>query len=265
MHWVDTHVHLDCKQYEGRVDEVLARAADAGVLQLLCVGTGLSSARRAVEIAESHAGVFAVVGFDPHNCGEVADSDFDELISLARRERVVAIGEIGLDYYHDSHPRPVQRGVFARQLGLAAAAGMPVCIHTRDAAEDTRAILREGVGPAGGVMHCFSGDGGFAEFCLGLGMYLSAAGPVTYPKADALREVFRGVPAERLLLETDSPYLTPQVLRGRTNEPAYLVHTAEVLARVRGMDPLELAETTTANAGRLFGLPAADLLRAKDV
>lgn len=265
MELVDTHAHLDCAQYGGRLEDVLDRARSRGVAQVICIGASPASAGKAVEIAERFPGVFGVVGIDPHTCGEASDADFDRLAEIIRHERVVGIGEIGLDYYHDRHPRPVQRDVFARQLALAAELGMPVSIHTREAREDTCSILRE-YAPSlpGGVMHCFSGDRYFAEFCLGLGFYISAAGPLTYPRSEGLRAVFSVLPEERILLETDAPYLAPQPYRGRTNEPAYLVHTAEAVAAARFVDIEKLARSTTENARRLFGLPADDLLKEGD-
>jgi TatD DNase family protein len=251
----DTHCHLDDERYETDRAAVVARARAAGVTRLVTVGYDLASSRRAVELAAALPGVYAVVGVHPHDAAGVPPDYLEELRQLARAPRVVAIGEIGLDFYRDLSPRPVQREVFVAQLYLARELGLPVVIHCREALGEVYAILRREAVGLSGVMHCFSGSWEEAKRFLALGFYLSIAGPVTFAGARRPVEVARQVPLERLLLETDAPYLTPEPHRGKRNEPAYLVPTAQKVAAIRGICIEELAAATTANAARLFGLP----------
>ncbi|HYO62283.1 MAG TPA: TatD family hydrolase [Pyrinomonadaceae bacterium] len=258
--FVDSHAHIDGEEFDADRDEVVARARAAGVRALLNVGTGDphgGNLERAVEVAESYEGVWAAVGVHPHDARLFDGAAEERLVSLVRRSsRVVAWGEIGLDYHYDNSPREVQQEVFARQLRLAREAGLPVVIHSREAGEDTARILREELAgaPRGGVMHCFGGGPALAEAALELGFMLSFAGNVTFKKAEPLREVARVVPLERLLVETDCPYLAPVPLRGRRNEPAFVVETARFLASLRGLEAAELGRQTAENFARLFGL-----------
>ncbi len=260
--FVDSHAHIDGEEFDADRDEVVGRARAAGVRAILNVGTGdphAGNLERAVRVAESYEGVYAAVGVHPHDAKLYDDEAERRLLELTRPGgRVVAWGEIGLDYHYDHSPREVQREVFARQLRLARGAGLPVVIHSREADEETVEILRAELGTsARGVLHCFGGGPRMAEAALGLGFYISFAGNVTFKKADALREVALTVPAERLLVETDCPYMAPVPLRGRRNEPAYVVETAGLLAALRGVEPEELGRTTSENFCRLFGVELA--------
>jgi len=253
---VDTHCHLDPQYFPGGPDEVLARARAAGVSGFVVVGVGsdLGPARAAIALAArlpSQAG--AAVGVHPHDAVTLDDASYGELATLARDPHVVAVGEIGLDYHYDHSPRDVQRATFARLVGLARDLGKPIVVHTRSAPADTLDVLTsEGAGDVGGVIHCFSEDRAFAERALDLGFYLSMSGIVTFKSTAAIQDVARWAPADRLLVETDSPYLAPVPLRGKPCEPAYVVHTARRVAELRGVALEELAETTTTNAERLF-------------
>ena len=260
--FVDSHAHIDGEEFDADRDEVVGRARAAGVRAILNVGTGdphAGNLGRAVRVAESYEGVYAAVGVHPHDA-KLYDEEAERLLLELTKPggRVVAWGEIGLDYHYDHSPREVQREVFARQLRLAREAGLPVVIHSREADEETIEILRAELGTsARGVLHCFGGGPRMAEAALGLGFYISFAGNVTFKKADALREVALTVPAERLLVETDCPYMAPVPLRGRRNEPAYVVETARLLATLRGVEPEELGRTTFENFCRLFGVELA--------
>jgi TatD DNase family protein len=253
---VDTHCHLDAQYFPGGPDEALARAEAEGVSGFVVVGVGadLSPARAAVSLAERRPHLFAAVGIHPHDAVTWSPEAHAEIASLAARESVVAVGEIGLDYHYDHSPRDVQRSVFARLVGLAREIGKPIVVHTREAAADTLAILEaEGARDVGGVIHCFSEDRPFAERALDLGFDLSFSGIVTFKSAHSVHEVAAWAPLDRILVETDSPYLAPVPRRGKPCEPAYIVHTARRVAELRGI-PLEaLAAATTANAARRFG------------
>ena len=245
----DTHAHLDaCAQ---PADELVARALAAGVDRMVSVGSGLESCRETLAIAGRHDGVFAALGIHPHQAAEPDATRLDELRELLADERAVAIGETGLDFYRDYAPHDRQRELFERQLELAAELGKTVVVHTRAASDETAAALKEFAGTV--VLHCFSAPE-LLPVALERGYYLSFAGNVTYPKADELRQAARAVPGERLLAETDSPYLAPQPRRGRPNEPANVVHTVAALAEARGDDPSELATWLDANASAAFGL-----------
>ncbi len=253
---VDTHCHLDAEYFPGGPDEVLARAEAAGVSGFVIVGVGrdLAPARAAVELARRRASrVGAAVGVHPHDATTLDDAAYAELAVLARAPEVVAVGEIGLDYHYDHSPRGVQRSVFARLVGLARDVAKPIVVHTRAAPEDTLDILeREGARDVGGVIHCFSEDRPFAARALDLGFDVSFSGIVTFKKAAAVQEVARWAPLDRILVETDSPYLAPVPLRGKPCEPAYVLHTARCVAELRGMPFEALCEATTRNAERAF-------------
>jgi TatD DNase family protein len=255
---VDTHAHLDFGQFDADREDVWARAQTAGVRWLINPGADLPSSRRAVALAEGHAGIFATVGIHPHEAESCTPAALAALRQLARSRKVVAIGEIGLDYYRDLAPRPTQRRAFRDQLELAVELRRPVVIHDRDAHGETLAILREFAGrlsqPAG-VLHAFSGDAGLAAAVLDLGFYIAVGGPITFPNARQTPALLAGVPLERLLLETDCPYLAPQRHRGQRNEPAYLPLVAERLAEILHLSATRVAAQTTSNARALFGLP----------
>jgi len=286
---IDSHAHLYFPQFDDDREAVVRRAREAGLVAILNAGTDLASSRASVALAEEYDFIYAAVGVHPHDAKMVTSEVLAELRSLARHPKVVAIGEIGLDYYRDLSPRPVQRRAFTDQLNLAADLGLPVVIHSREAHEDVMAVLRaweppfhfegampkrhsdgahsdgahsdgalpspSGKGEGGvGVLHSYSAGPERLDEVLALGFSISIAGPVTFPKADPLREMAVAVPLERLLVETDCPYLTPVPHRGRRNEPAYVRYVAEAVARARGIPEEEVARATADNACRLFGI-----------
>ncbi len=255
---VDTHAHLDLLAERGTsVDDALARARQSGVGRIITIGIDTASSRRAVALAEEHGDVYAAIGVHPHDAADFGTESEKQLRALAAHEKVVAIGEIGLDYHRDGSPRDRQRHAFRLQLELAADVGLPACIHSREASEDVMRVLAEDVrGPERMVMHCFSGDGRLAAKMVDLGCHISLAGPVTFANAAKAAEVAATVPLDRLLLETDCPYLAPQPYRGKTNEPAHLGLIAAKVAELRGMTLAALADATTANAERLFRFPS---------
>jgi TatD DNase family protein len=258
--FVDSHAHIDGEEFDADRGEVLARARAAGVGAILNVGTGdprSGSLERAVEVAGQYENVFAAAGVHPHDARLYDGAAEERLLRIARGGgRVVAWGEIGLDYHYDNSPREAQREVFRHQLALAGDVGLPVIIHSREADEDTVEILADAWAgsPRAGVMHCFGGGAWMAERVVELGLFVSFAGNVTFKKAEGLREVARMVPLERLLVETDCPYLAPVPHRGRRNEPAYVAETARFLADLKGVPLEEFARATTANFERLFGV-----------
>ncbi len=249
---IDTHAHLEMEAFDRDRDEVLKRAAEAGLTAIITVGTTLADCIKAVDLAGQYPHLYAAIGIHPHEVKGVDAGTYDALRLLAQRDKVVAIGEIGLDFFYNHSPREIQLRRFEEQLDLAEELDTPVIIHDREAHAETLEILRPRKGRLRGVLHCFSGDWAMARECLDMGFHLSVAGPVTYPKADRLRDVAREMPLERLLIETDAPYLAPQPHRGKRNEPAYVVETAECLAKLRGMPVDELKRLTAANARGLF-------------
>lgn len=250
----DTHAHLHFPELAADLDGVLERARQAGVVGMVTIGTDRETNPAAVALAERLADVHATVGIHPHDAALATEADFEAMERLARESpKVVALGEMGLDFFRDLSPRDVQETVFRRQLALARRLHKPVVIHCRDAHPEALAILaEEGVGEVDGVMHCFSADVEVARRCLDLGLSISLAGPVTYKNARALPEVARFVPADRLVVETDCPFLPPHPHRGQRNEPAWVAITAARVAELRGETLQALGETTTENARRLF-------------
>jgi len=253
---VDSHCHVDMAQFDADRDAVLARAREAGVVNMLVVGgvDAESGHRRALAVAGTH-GLPASAGVHPHEAKLASEAVYDELRGLALERRIVAIGEIGLDYYYDHSPRDVQREAFRRQIRLAREVGLPVIVHTRDADLETAEILeREGAGEAGGVIHCFTGGHELAERALALGFFISFSGIVAFPRAETIQEVARRTPLDRLLVETDAPFLAPPPHRGKRNEPAFVVEVLSKVATVRGESPQGLGPQTVLNFNRLFRL-----------
>lgn len=256
--FVDSHAHIDGAEYDQDRDDVIARARDAGVVAVLNVGTGDPNAggfERTIALAEQHQDIYAAIGVHPHDArlfDERAEATIRRLIEQSRR--VVAWGEIGLDYHYDNSPREVQRDVFRRQLYLARELSLPVVIHSREADDDTIRILGDELAgyDRAGVLHCFGGDLAMARSALELGLMISFAGVVTFKNAHALREVARQVPLDRLLIETDCPYLTPVPFRGKRNEPARVVEVARCLAGIHGVEISDIGRVTSANFARLF-------------
>ena len=251
---IDSHCHLDYF-VEAEIEAVVARARAAGVGRLVTIGVRLSQAEAVKAIAERFPDVWGTIGIHPHNAGEGPLPPVEELVALADHPRIIGIGESGLDYFYDKSPREVQREGFRRHIRAARAAGLPLAIHARQADEDILAILAEERAAGGDfdfLLHCFSSGRALAEQTVAMGGYVSFSGILTFPKSPEIREIARDLPEERLLLETDSPYLAPAPLRGKRCEPAYVTHTAKVLAEVRGLTQARVEEITTANFFRLF-------------
>jgi TatD DNase family protein len=260
---IDSHCHLELADFttDGGDERpaVIARARTAGVTQMVCVGSGSSLAQveNAVALAEAHPFIFAAVGIHPHDAARMPPEALARIGELAHHHpRVVAVGETGLDFYYDHSPHDAQVAVLRAFVALARSARKPLSLHIRDAHDEALTLLAaERVGEIGGVVHCFTGTRAQAERYVGLGLHISFSGVITFKSAEPIREAARAVPLDRVLVETDCPFLAPVPMRGRRNEPAYVVHTAERLAELRGLEPAELAATTTANARRLFRLP----------
>ncbi len=258
--FIDAHAHLDADHFRMPPEEVLQRAFEAGVDQLIVVGCGVERSQNAIALAKAHPGrIFAVVGVHPHDVAEMQEADFQTLTELASLPEVVGVGETGLDYHYDHSPRELQREIFARHLELARAVNKPVVIHTREAEDDTLAVLEAaGPLPAGGQLHCFTSSRALAiQGVQDHGFHVSFSGVVTFNNADALRAIATELPEDRLLIETDCPFLTPAPFRGIKNEPALVTVVAGRLAELRGHSVAEMAATTSASTRKLFGLPPA--------
>ncbi len=251
---VDSHCHLDFDVFDDDREDMIARASEAGVGTLVTICTHLSKFEAVRAIAASHENIWCSVGIHPHQVAEEGIAPIGQLIEFAADPLVVGIGETGLDFYYDNSPRDDQRANFRAHIEAARETGLPVIVHTRDADEDTAAILVEeaGQGDYSGVLHSFSAGRGLAEAALDLGFYISLSGIVTFRNAEGLREIARDVPLDRLLVETDSPFLAPMPNRGKRNEPAFVVHTARAVAELKGVDEAALAGATTENFFRLF-------------
>jgi len=251
--WVDAHLHLDAAEFDADREAVIARAVAADVRLMVSAGTSVEGSRRAVALAEQYPHVRAAVGIHPSAAGEVTPEGLDALAALARHPRVLAVGEVGLDYHREGVERRRQIGAFRAQIRLAREADLPLVVHDRDASVDVDRIL-EDEGATKVVLHCFTGTPERALRCAEVGWMLSLAGPVTFANAGALREVAKRIPLDRLLLETDAPYLAPAPMRGRRCEPSFLVHTARVVAELREMSADALASRVADNARRIFSL-----------
>ena len=255
--FIDTHCHLDDDRFRDDLPAVLERAAAAGVIRALVIGIDRATSAAVLELARRHPVLSAVVGIQPNHVAEAAPGDWEAIVAMAADPHVVGIGESGLDRHWDRAPFPMQEDYFARHLTLARTSGKPLVIHNREADAETVRMLRaefDRYGPLRAVMHSFAADAATAEACLAMGLHLSFAGMVTYKNADSLRAIATTVPEDRLLIETDAPYLAPVPVRGRRNEPAFVVHTATCLAAVRGVSVERIAEITTRNARELFGI-----------
>jgi len=250
---IDSHCHLDYFQGED-LTGVLARAAAAGVGEMVTIGTRLTRSAEMRALADAHPNVWCTVGIHPHNAGEGEVPTPEAIVAETHHPKVIGIGESGLDYFYDKAPRDRQQAGFRAHIRAARLAGLPLCIHARDADEDIANILREEAadGAFDFLLHCFSSGRGLAEAALALGGYISFSGILTFPKSQEIRDIARDVPKERLLVETDAPYLAPVPFRGKRNEPGYVAHTARVLGEVHGMGAAEIAALTTANFRRLF-------------
>lgn len=249
----DTHTHLDDNRFDADREAVITACRESGVSLAVNVGADMPSSQNSVALAQSHDFIYAAVGVHPHEVEPLNDADMDTLKRLAKESKVVAIGEIGLDYYYDNSPRELQKKWFARQLELAKELGLPYIVHDRDAHGDTMDIIRES-GYYNGVLHCFSGSAEMAKELVKWGMMISFAGPVTFKNATKVKEAAMAVPMERLLIETDSPYLTPEPHRGKRNDSSYVRYVAEEIARLRGLEISEAARITKENGMRFFGI-----------
>jgi TatD DNase family protein len=263
--FIDSHCHLDGPRFDSDREQVIARARGAGVANMLAIGTGdgPGTLDRAVKIADQHEFVYATVGIHPHEAALAKDSDFAQLDQLARHPKVIAWGEIGLDYYYDHSPRDVQKQVFIRQMELARSAKLPIVIHCRpsdnsdNAWEDCLELIEQHWKPSGlgGVLHCFTSTWLHAKRALDMGFMISVAGNITFPKAQQIRDSAKDVPLDRMLIETDSPFLAPVPHRGKRNEPAFVKEVARQIGELRGMSTEEIAAQTSANFHRFFSLP----------
>jgi len=260
---IDTHCHLEMDAFDDDREDVIKRAREAGLEAIITIGSDFNGCKGAVELASKYDFIYATVGIHPHDAKDFTDDIFNQIKEWAASRithhalritpKVVAIGEIGLDYHYDHSPREIQRDVFKKQLYYAKEINLPVVIHSREAKKDTLKVLEES-GIARGVMHCFSGDIETLERAMSLGFYISIAGPVTFKNAVKLKEIAKAIPDDYLLIETDAPYLAPEPIRGKRNEPAFLVHTAKMLAELRGVSVEDIDRITTLNAKRLFGI-----------
>jgi len=250
---IDTHCHLDMPQFESDRDEVIQRARATGLEAIITVGSDIESSISALEIANKYDFIYCSVGVHPHEASRLDEHAIDRLRGLLSKKKIVAIGETGLDYHYMHSPKDVQKEAFRRQIRIALKNNLPLIVHSREAEKDTIDILKE-EGVTKGVMHCFSSSPNMAEDAMRLGLYISIAGPVTFKNAKNLKEIAKSVPDEYLLIETDSPYLTPEPLRGKRNEPSFIVHTADEIARLRGVSIEDIYRITSLNAKRLFGI-----------
>lgn len=254
MRLIDSHCHLDYPDFKDDFDAVIARAeaAGVGIMQTIC--TRMAEFENIYAIADKFPNIYCSVGVHPHHAGEGKMVEVDEIIAAANKSKTIGIGETGLDYYYEHSPRDAQRESFRRHIKAAQIAGLPLIVHTRDADDDTIAILAEGMAEKhfSGLIHCFSGSADFADKCVAMGFYISLSGIITFRKAQALRDAAAIVPMERLLVETDAPYLAPEPHRGKRNEPSYVLRVAEVLADIKNITAAECATATTDNFFRLF-------------
>ena len=255
VHIIDTHCHLDMLGTGEDIAQIVSRAADSGVAAIVTVGINIDSSEKAVTIAAQYDSVFATVGVHPHNVLELRDDSYAVLEKLCSRNKVVAYGEIGLDYVRQYAPQPIQREHFARQVALAKKMSLPIVIHDREAHADILHLLSQSAPyPAGGVMHCFSGDWEFAQKVIELNFFISIPGVVTFNKAADLQEVAQKIPLNRLILETDAPFLAPDPMRGKKNSPELMLYTAKKIAELRAISLEEVAMATTQNALNLFNI-----------
>jgi TatD DNase family protein len=258
---IDTHAHLDLSVYDEDREEIIERATAAGVVSIISVGTDLESSKRAVALAERYPNIYAAVGIHPHDVNAITMADIDAVTKVGMSPRVVAVGETGLDFYRDISPRDRQVIAFLWHLDMADEMGLPVIIHCREAAEEMVQLLRNRMaehqcsGLYRGVIHCFNGDAATVQAYMDMGFHISLGGYIGYPKATVLQEVIKSIPGERLLTETDCPFLPPQDHRGKRNEPSYLRITVKKLAEIRKETYERVAMVTTENARRLFGIP----------
>ncbi len=252
---IDSHAHLEMPEFRKDLEAVIQRAEESGVEYIFTVGTEKKDWKRALEIADSHPTIYAILGVHPHNAKEIDDQTYPTLRELCRNGKVKAYGEIGLDFFRNLSPRDLQLKRFREQIGLAKELGLPLVIHDREAHQETLEILKsERAEACGGIIHCFSGNYEMAKTCIDMGFHISIPGSITFKNAEAFREIVRRIPLESLLVETDAPFLTPVPFRGKRNEPSYVRYTAQRVAEVKKISLEEVAEATTENALRVFRL-----------
>ena len=253
---IDSHAHLDMRDFDKDRNDVIQRAHDCGIEHIITVGIDVESCRSAVRLAGEFEAVYATVGIHPHNVKGIDETSYDLLRAFARHKKVCALGEIGLDFFRNISPQDVQKKRFRELISLARELKLPVVVHDRDAHDETLAILKEEKAfEVGGVLHCFSGDYGMAAQCFDMGFYISIPGTITFRNAHTLQEVVRRSPLERMLIETDAPFLTPVPFRGKRNEPSYVRFVADSIAQIQGIDVKEVVRVTTRNARSLFHIP----------
>lgn len=251
----DTHAHLNAEQYNEDLKEVIDRALSEGISNIVVVGFDRPTIEKAMKLAEEYEFIYASVGWHPVDAIDMTDEDLQWIEELSQHPKVVALGEMGLDYYWDKSPKDIQKEVFRKQIQLAKKVKLPIVIHNRDATADIVEILEEeGAGEVGGIMHCFSGSPEIAKECVDMNFYISLGGPVTFKNAKKPKEVADVIPLDKLLIETDCPYLTPHPYRGKRNEPSYVKLVAEQIADIKGISVEEVASATTENAKKLFGI-----------
>ena len=252
---IDSHAHLEMPEFRRDLTEVIQRAKTSGVEYIFAVGTEKKDWNRALEIAHSHSSVYAILGVHPHNAREIDEETYPSLRKLCADDKVRAYGEIGLDFYRNLSPRDVQLKRFREQIQFAKELGLPIVVHDREAHQETLEILKsEKAEESGGIIHCFSGDYEMAKECIEMGFYISVAGTITYKHSERLKEIVEGIPLESLLIETDAPFLAPVPFRGKRNEPSYVRYTAQKIAEIKNVSFEEVAEATTKNALRVYGL-----------
>jgi TatD DNase family protein len=255
MMLIDSHAHLEMPDFKKDLEAVIQRAKGSGVEYIFTVGTEKKDWKRAVEIADSHPSIYAILGVHPHNAKEIDDQTYPTLRGLCRNGKVRAYGEIGLDFFRNLSPRDIQLKRFREQIGLAKELDLPIVIHDREAHRETLEILKsERAEESGGIIHCFSGDYEMAKACLDMGFYISIPGSITFKKAEGSREIVERIPLESLLVETDAPFLTPEPFRGKRNEPSYVRYTAQKVAEIKKVSFEKVAEITTENALRVYRL-----------
>ncbi len=256
---IDSHAHLELSEFDGDREDVIERARASGVECIVTVGINLEDSRNAVALAERYDNIYASVGVHPHDAKSINETTYDSLRKLSKSDRVVAYGEIGLDFFRNRSPRDIQIKRFGEQLELADELNLPVIIHDREAHREIVEMLKGWKGHSGGVIHCFSGDYDMARKCLDMGFYISIPGTITYKKSETLRGVVRRVPIDRLLVETDCPFLSPEPKRGKRNEPANVVYTARRIAQIKGLPFEDVARITSENTRNVFGMKAVVL------
>ncbi|MCK5255422.1 MAG: TatD family hydrolase [Deltaproteobacteria bacterium] len=253
---IDSHAHLDMPEFDKDRNEVIQRAHDCGIEYIITVGIDVDSCRHAIRLAEEFESVYAIVGIHPHNVKDIDGGTYDILRKLTQHEKVCALGEMGLDFFRNHSPRDIQLTRFREQIALAKELELPMVVHDRNAHRETLAILKEEKAfEVGGVIHCFSGDYEMASKCLNMGFYISIPGTITFKNAKSLQELVRSIPLDRILLETDSPFLAPMTFRGKRNEPSYVRYVADKIAKLKKLDFEEVASVTSQNVKTLFRIP----------